>query len=74
MISLAFLLASTEEAGSALPFYVTGLGLAVFAVVVSAVGIKRPGFVSGEGAARGLMALSVVLVVLAMAASVVTAA
>jgi len=74
MTSLAFLLATTEEGGSALPFYVTGLGLAVFAVVVSVVGIRRPGFLSGEGAARGLMALSVVLVVAAMAAAVVTAA
>ena len=73
MSSLAFLLASAEEAGSPTAFYVTGLGLALFAVVVSAVGIRRPGFVSKEGPARALMALSVVLVGLVMAASVVTA-
>ncbi|HEV2753100.1 MAG TPA: hypothetical protein VGV36_04600 [Solirubrobacteraceae bacterium] len=73
MSSLAFLLASAEEAGSPVAFYVTGLVLVVFALVVSAVGIKRPGFVSGKGAARALMAVSVVLVGLVMVASVVTA-
>ncbi len=73
MSSLALLLAAAEEGGSPLAFYVSGLVLVVFAVVVSAVGIRRPGFLSGQGAARALMALTVFLVGLVMVASVVTA-
>jgi len=73
MSLLASVLASAGEGASQLPFYVAGIGLALFAVAVSAVGIRRPGFLHSQGLARGLMALSVVLVVLVMVTSVVTA-
>ena len=54
-------------------FYVCGGALAVWAVVVSAIGIRaHDSFPGSESAARGVMTISVVLVVLAMASAVIT--
>jgi hypothetical protein len=62
-----------EEESSKTLFYVMGAVLAAFAVIVSAIGIKRhETFPPSEGAARGVMALAAVLVALTMAAAVVT--
>ena len=61
-----------EESSKAL-FYIFGALLAVFAVVVSVIGIKRRDtFPGSRGAARGVMALAAVLVLAAMAAAVIT--
>jgi hypothetical protein len=61
------------EESSKLPFYVCGGLLAVFAVVVSAIGIaRRDTFPAGRSQARGVMALAAVLVLAAMAAAVIT--
>ena len=61
-----------EEPSKAL-FYIFGGLLAVFAVVVSAIGIKRRDtFPGSRGTARGVMALAAVLVLAAMAATVIT--
>jgi hypothetical protein len=61
-----------EESSKAL-FYVFGGLLAVFAVVVSAYGIsRRETFPAGQGQARGVIALALVLVMAAMAAAVIT--
>ena len=62
-----------EEESSKTLFYVMGTVLTVFAVIVSAIGIKRhETFPPSDGAARGVMALAAVLVALTMAAAVVT--
>jgi hypothetical protein len=62
-----------EESSKAL-FYICGGLLAVFAVVVSAVGItRRDTFPAGKSQARGVMALAALLVLATMAAAVVTA-
>lgn len=53
-------------------FYVAGGLLAVWAVVVSAIGISRPDFPGSEGRARGVMGLSAILVAFTMAAAVIT--
>ena len=54
-------------------FYICGGALAVWAVVVSAIGIRaHDSFPGSESAARGVMTISVVLVVLAMASAVIT--
>jgi hypothetical protein len=54
-------------------FYIAGGALAVWAVVLSAIGLTQPEFPANEGAKRGVMALSVLLVALAMITAVATA-
>jgi hypothetical protein len=75
-VLLATLMAAAEageEESSKTLFYVTGSVLAVFAVIVSAIGIRaHETFPPSQGAARGVMALGAVLVVLTLAAAVVT--
>ena len=62
-----------EEETSKTLFYIAGGVLVVFAVVVSAIGISRhETFPPSAGAARGVMALATVLVVLTLAAAVAT--
>ncbi len=51
-----------EEHKSELPFFLLGGALALFAIVVSVFGFKKPDFPGSSGAARGIMALSVALV------------
>jgi hypothetical protein len=54
-------------------FYVAGGLLAFYAVVISFIGVKRvETFPANKAQARGVMALSVVLVAAAMAAAVLT--
>jgi hypothetical protein len=62
-----------EEESSKTLFYVMGGVLAAFAVIISAIGIRRHDtFPSSQGAARGVMALAAVLVLLTMGAAVIT--
>ena len=61
-----------EEPSKAL-FYICGGLLAVWALVVSAIGIKaHETFPSSQGATRGVMGISVVLVLFAMASAIIT--
>jgi hypothetical protein len=64
-MGLVTLIAATEEAGhhSETPFFILGLLLAGFAVLVSVVGFTRPQFPGSDGAARGVIGLGAVLVV-----------
>ncbi len=55
------------------PFYIAGGVLAAWAVVVSVVGVKRPGFPGGTNGERGVIAVSVLLVGLTITMAVVTA-
>jgi hypothetical protein len=66
-------LEQTEE-HSHTAFYIAGGLLALWAVVVSFIGIRRhENWPSSESAARGIMGISAVLVVFAMATAVITA-
>jgi len=68
---LSTILAAAEEAKkSEAPFFVAGAVLVSFAVLISVVGMKRPDFPENAGAARGVMALSVLLMLGAMSAIV----
>jgi hypothetical protein len=67
---LNVILAAAEP--SKVPFYFAGGALAIWAVVLSALGLRRPTFPGGTGGARGVVGLTVILVVLAMAAAVTT--
>jgi hypothetical protein len=61
---------AVEHHKSETPFFVAGAVLASFAVLISIVGIRNPDFPSDQGTARGVMALSVMLVLAAMSAIV----
>lgn len=66
------LLVLASEESSKTAFYVAGGALATWAVILSAIGLTRPDFPGSDGASRGVMAISAVLVIAAMAAAVVT--
>ena len=55
------------------PFYVAGGVLAAWAVIVSLVGVTRPGFPGGASGERAVIAVSVLLVALTITMAVVTA-
>ena len=71
---LTLLLAAVEhsEEGSKTAFYIAGGGLAVWAVVIGALGVARPAFAEGEGTGRIVMGISVLLALTAMATAVLT--
>jgi hypothetical protein len=73
-ITALFALAAetVEEEASKTPFYIAGGVAAGWAVLVSFLGITRENFPATKGAARGVMAISAVVVVAAMAAAVAT--
>jgi hypothetical protein len=65
--------AAEHEESSKTLFYIAGAILAVFAVVISAIGIRgHETFPASKGAARAVMGLAVVLVALTMASAVLT--
>jgi hypothetical protein len=73
--ALTIVLAAAEghEESSKTLFYVAGGALAVFAVIISVVGIKRiDSFPSSKGQERGVLGLAALLVLAAMAAAIVT--
>lgn len=82
MSVLATILAAAAEAGehaadeehkSEAPFFWIGGALALFAVVISVVGFKKPDFPGSAGAARGVMTLGITLTVATMASIIYVA-
>jgi hypothetical protein len=66
-------LAQAEEETSKTAFYIAGAVLAVFAVVVGAIGIRsHETFPPTRGASRAVMGLAVVLVAITMASAILT--
>jgi hypothetical protein len=73
VLELLLTAAENGEETSKTPFYVAGILLTVFAVVVSAIGIRAHGhWPASRGTARGLMALCAFLVAATMFTAVVT--
>jgi hypothetical protein len=71
---VTFAVEAPEAEPSKTLFYVFGGLLAVWAVVVSFVGLRAPATFPGSAGRRaGVMAISAVLVLAAMAAAVITA-
>lgn len=66
-------LAAEEAEPSKTPFYLLGGLLAAWAVVVSVVGLTQPDFPRSPSVTRAVCAISLVLVLGAMASAVVTA-
>ena len=75
-MDLVTLLATAAEHGeetSKTPFYVAGIALTAFAVIVSAIGIRAHGQWPGStGTARAVCAVCAVLVAATMATAVIT--
>ena len=69
---LPLILAAGEP--SKVPFYIAGGVLVAWALALATVGLTRPSFPTNERGARGVMAVSAVLMVLAMAMAVITSA
>ena len=59
------------EEGSKTAFYVVGIVLVVFALLISAIGFTRPQFPGSEAGARGVIGLGAALVLLTMAMIIV---
>ena len=75
MLATLIAFAASEEGheSSKTLFYVCGGVLAVWALVVSAIGIKaHETFPPSQSATRGVMAISVVLILIAMASAIIT--
>jgi hypothetical protein len=58
---------------SKVPFYILGALLVVWAVVLAGVGLSRPDFPYSARGARGVIGLSLVMIVLAIGAAIATA-
>jgi hypothetical protein len=67
---LRLLIAASEPSKTA--WYIAGSALAVYAVVLSAIGLSRPSFPYGERGARAVMLVSLVFVGVAIAMAIVT--
>jgi mannitol-specific phosphotransferase system IIBC component len=74
LLTLAAETAETaEEEPSKTPFYILGALAAVWAIVLFAVGMRSPAFPGSVAAQRAVMAVSVLVVIGAMASAVITA-
>ena len=66
------LLAAEEAESSKTAFYVSGLALAIWAVLLTFIGMSRPSFPGSKGTSRAVMAFTGVLVLAVAAATVLT--
>jgi hypothetical protein len=62
----------TAAETSKTPFFIIGGALALYAVILATIGIQRPGFPFNARGQRGVIALTAVLVVLAIGAAILT--
>ena len=69
---ITLLLAAGEP--SKVPFYIAGGLLVVWAVALAVVGLQRPALPNNARGARGVMAVSAVLMLLVMAMAIITSA
>jgi hypothetical protein len=65
-------LAVDEHEPSKTPFYIAGGILALWAVLLGFIGLRSESFPATKSAARGVMAISALLVVVALAAALIT--
>jgi hypothetical protein len=70
---IAFATEAAEEETSKTAFYVLGGVAAVWAIVLFAVGMRSATFPATPGAQRGVIAVSALVVIAAMASAVLTA-
>jgi hypothetical protein len=70
---LTFAAEAAEEEPSKTAFYILGGAAAAWAIILFALGMRSATFPGSAAAQRGVMAISVVLVISAMASAVLTA-
>jgi hypothetical protein len=68
----ALLLLTAADEPSKVPFFIIGGALAVYAVVLSAIGMSRPNFPFNARGQRTVMAVTLVIAVLAVGAAIGT--
>ncbi|HEY7622170.1 MAG TPA: hypothetical protein VH834_20540 [Solirubrobacteraceae bacterium] len=73
MVHALLVFAAEEAEPSKTAFYLSGGLLAAWAVVLGLLGLRSPDFPGGLTGQRGVIALSLVLVVATMATAVITA-
>ena len=73
MVHALLVLAAEKAEHSKTVFYLCGGLLAAWAVALGFIGLRSPDFPGTAGAARGVMAISAVLMLAAMATAVITA-
>jgi hypothetical protein len=73
MVHALLVLAAEKAEHSKTAFYLCGGLLAAWAVVLGFIGLRSPDFPGSATAARGVMAISGVLMLAAMATAVITA-
>ncbi|MBX5443344.1 MAG: hypothetical protein IRZ32_17685 [Solirubrobacteraceae bacterium] len=75
MSVLSTILAATEasEETSKAPFYIVGLALAAWAVIIGIAGMVRPNLPSTSGPARLMVLVTVLLVAGTMSTAIITA-
>ena len=68
----ALLLITAADEPSKVPFFIIGGALALYAVILGTIGIQRPDFPGGASGQRGVIGLTLVLVVLAIGGAIAT--
>jgi hypothetical protein len=68
---MALLLLAASEP-SKVPWYIAGGALAVWAVLLAAIGLNRPDFPGDLRGQRGVIAISFLIVVIAIGAAILT--
>jgi hypothetical protein len=69
---MSLLLLTAADEPSKVPFFIIGGALAIYAVILATIGIQRPQFHGGASGQRGVIVLTLVLVVLAIGAAILT--
>ena len=67
------LVLASGEATEKIPFYVLGIALAAWAVILSLFGLMRPSFPGSVAAERGVIAFTALLVIGTLGAAIFTA-
>jgi hypothetical protein len=70
---LTFATEAVEEESSKTAFYILGGAAAAWAIILFAIGMRSETFPRSAGAQRGVIAISVLVVIGAMASAVLTA-
>jgi hypothetical protein len=68
---MSLLLAASDTA-SKVPFYICGGAVALWAVLLAGIGLSRPEFPGNRAGERGVVAITFVLIVLAIGAAILT--
>ena len=69
---MSALLLVAADTTSKVPFYILGGVLALWAVILAGIGLSRPTFPGGAAGERGVIGVTLVIVVLAIGSAILT--